>query len=211
MVGHLARAGPGFAADEEMLEQLLRRDRRKLRKRMRRRAQDLQLVICAKVGNQCRQMRRRLDEAQVQRVLGDPVLHGFRVGDDQARQHFWMARAKFAQHPRQQELGDRHAGTDEERACDLARHLLEARVKLRGQAEDALGVVEHDIARRSERDPSMAAIEQARVEVFFELLDLEGDCRLGHEQRFGCLGERKLPRHRMEHLETPVRHRPRPD
>jgi hypothetical protein len=38
----------------------------------------------------------------------------------------------------------------------------------------------------------VVALEKARVEVFLQLLDLEGHRRLRHEKQFGCLGETQL-------------------
>ena len=83
---------------------------------------------------------------------------------------------------------------------------LQARVELGGQREDALGVLERDLARGRERDAPLRAVEEARAQVLFELLDLEGDRRLGHEQRLGRLGEGQVLRDGMEYLEAPVGH-----
>ena len=52
----------------------------------------------------------------------------------------------------------------------------------------------------------MAAIEQARIEMLFKLLDLKGYCRLCHEQHFGGLGEGEMSRHGVEHSQPAVGH-----
>ena len=64
------------------------------------------------------------------------------------------------------------------------------------------------LPRRRERDAALRAIEEPHVQVLLELPDLEGDRRLGHEQRLGRLGERKVLRDRVEDLEAPVGHAP---
>ena len=63
-------------------------------------------------------------------------------------------------------------------------------------------------ARGRERDAPLRAVEEARVEVLLELLDLEGDRRLGHEQRLGGLGEGQVLRDGVEYLEAPIGHSP---
>jgi hypothetical protein len=50
------------------------------------------------------------------------------------------------------------------------------------------------------------AVKQPGVELFFQLLDLEGHGGLGHEQGFGGPGEGPVPRHRVENLETSIGH-----
>ena len=93
-----------------------------------------------------------------------------------------------------------------ERAGGVAAHLLQPRVELGGEREDALGVLERHLPRRREQDASLRAVEEPHVQVLLELLDLESDCRLGHEQRLGSLGEGKVLRYRMEYLKAPVGH-----
>ena len=115
-------------------------------------------------------MRIALDEAQIQRALGDAILDGFGVADEKRRHHGREARLELADELRQQVLADRHARADEQRPARLAAHLLQSRVELRGQPEDALGVLERDLARGRERDASLRAVEQPRVEVLLELL-----------------------------------------
>jgi hypothetical protein len=53
----------------------------------------------------------------------------------------------------------------------------------------------------------MATIEQPGIEMLFQLLDLKGHRRLGHEQDLGRLGKRQLLGHRMEHLKPPISHK----
>jgi len=52
----------------------------------------------------------------------------------------------------------------------------------------------------------VAAVEQAGVEVLFQLLDLEGDGRLGHVEVFRGTGEGPVLRHRVEYLESAICH-----
>src|SRR5207302_1559984 len=55
-------------------------------------------------------------------------------------------------------------------------------------------------------DASLRAIEEPCAQMLFQLLDLEGDRRLRHEERLGRLGERQVLRYRVEHLQAPVGH-----
>jgi hypothetical protein len=57
----------------------------------------------------------------------------------------------------------------------------------------------------------VATVEQARVEVLFELLDLESHSRLRHEQHFGRLGKRQLLGNRVKYLKPAIRHNPLPN
>jgi hypothetical protein len=52
----------------------------------------------------------------------------------------------------------------------------------------------------------VAAIEQARIEVLFQLLDLERNGRLSHEKDFCRLGERQLLGDGMEYLQPAISH-----
>jgi hypothetical protein len=49
-------------------------------------------------------------------------------------------------------------------------------------------------------------VEQARVELLFQLLDLEGHRGLGHEQRFGSPGEGSVAGNRVENLKSTISH-----
>jgi len=82
---------------------------------------------------------------------------------------------------RQHEFGDRGRRADQQRTADLARHLRQADVHLGRQAEDALGIGQHQFAGGGQGDAAVAAVEQAGVEMLLQLLDLEGHGRLGHE------------------------------
>jgi hypothetical protein len=57
----------------------------------------------------------------------------------------------------------------------------------------------------------MTPIEKPGIEMFFQLLDLEGDRRLGHEQHFGRFGKRELLGDGMEHLQSAIGHYWSPD
>src|SRR6267378_404233 len=173
------------------------------------RAHDLELVLAADLAQERGQVRIALDEAQVQGTLGDTILDRLRIADKQHRHDGRKAGLELADQLRQQVLADRHAAADEERAPELAADVLQSRFELRGQGEDALGVLERYDAGGGERDAALRAVEKARVEVFLELLDLEGHRRLRHEQRVGRLGEGEVLRDRVEDLKTPVGHIPR--
>src|ERR1044071_6971984 len=97
-------------------------------------------------------MRIALDEAEIQRALGDPLLHGLGITHEQRWRHSREARLELADELRQDVLADRHAGADEERPARLAAHLLQPPIELLGQPEDALGALERDLARRRKRD-----------------------------------------------------------
>lgn len=77
---------------------------------------------------------------------------------------------------------------------------------LGGQAKDALGILEHYAPGFGQRDLPVTALKQARVELLFQLFDLERDRRLRHEQRLGRLGEREVFCDRVKDLEAPVGH-----
>jgi hypothetical protein len=111
-----------------------------------------------------------------------------------------------AQDGRQQVFRDGGACADEQRPSKLSAHLLQPEIELRRHAENALGVFQCEVACGSERDAPVPAIEQAGVEMLLELANLERDRRLGHEQRLGRLGERKMLGDRVEHLEAAIRH-----
>ena len=92
------------------------------------------------------------------------------------------------------------------RSGHLAGQLLQPGVELVGERENALGVFQRHRSRGSERDAALRAVEQARVEVFFELPDLEGHRGLRHEQRLRSLGEGEMLCDRVKYPETPVCH-----
>ena len=52
----------------------------------------------------------------------------------------------------------------------------------------------------------MAALQQPGVEMFLELLDLEGHRRLRHEKPLSGAGEGAVFHHCMKHLESAVCH-----
>src|SRR6185295_18464812 len=95
---------------------------------------------------------------------------------------------------------------DQERSRRLAAHFLQARIELGRQCEDALGILERELARGRERDLSLRAVEEACAELLLELLHLEGDRGLGHAQRLGGLGKGEVLRYRVEYLQAPVGH-----
>ena len=72
-------------------------------------------------------MRIALDEADVEAALGDALLDRLGVGDESRGTTPGIARLELAEHLRQQEIGDRRARADQQRAGDLAAHLLQPR------------------------------------------------------------------------------------
>ena len=92
------------------------------------------------------------------------------------------------------------------RAADRAGELAHPLVELSREAEYALRVIEHELARRRQRDLAVAALEKARAEMLFELLDLERHRRLRHEKLLGRLGEAQLPGDGMKDLQSAIGH-----
>jgi hypothetical protein len=91
----------------------------------------------------------------------------------------------------------------------VARFVMPSRlavVHLGVQRDDLVGVFEHAFARRGQVDAVMGTVEQAGVEILFELADLERNRGLRHVQRLGRLGETEQPRHGVEYLQSPVSH-----
>jgi hypothetical protein len=121
-----------------------------------------------------------------------------------------VGRLEFPEDLRQEEVGDRRARADQERAGDLAAQVPQARIELRRQRQDPLGIRERDRSRGREADAAMGAVEQPGVELVFQLADLERHRRLRHAERFPRLGEREVLRDRVEYLKPPIRHRPVP-
>jgi hypothetical protein len=52
----------------------------------------------------------------------------------------------------------------------------------------------------------MAAFKQARIEMFLQLLDLEGDSGLGHVKHLGSFGEAELLGNGVKYLQSAVGH-----
>src|SRR5262249_56004475 len=126
-------------------------------------------------------MRVALDEAEVQRALRDAVLDRLGIADEERGHNRGEARLELTDQLRQHVLAYRHARAYEQRPRRLATHLLQACVELGRQRQDALGVLERELASRCERDPPLRAVEEARVQLLLELLHLERDRRLAHE------------------------------
>src|SRR5688572_14068001 len=206
MVDDLARARAELAADVGVLGERARGDGTGLGQGVLRVADDAQLVVAAEVVHQRGQVRVAFDEAEVEGALGDARLHGFGVADEKARHHGGMARLELPQHLGQQELRDGGARTDQERPRVLAAHLLQSRVELGGQGEDALGVLEGDDAGGCQRDAPLGAVEEAGVELLFQLAHLEGDRRLRHEERLRGPGEGQVLCDGVEYAKAAIGH-----
>ena len=83
---------------------------------------------------------------------------------------------------------------------------LDLRVELIAEPEDTLRISESDDARVRQRDATAGPIEQARIEVILELLDLKRNSGLGHAQRVRRLREGSVFRDSAKSLESTVPH-----
>ncbi len=97
-------------------------------------------------------------------------------------------------------LGDRGAGTDDEGADDVSGELANLVVHLFIEIEYLPGIFVYTRSSVGEAYSIMGTIEQTRVEVLFELANLERDRGLGHVQGFSRLGEAQQPRDGCENL-----------
>jgi hypothetical protein len=174
------------------------------------RAHDLQFVVATAFALQAGHAHRRLNQANIERMCGDGVADHVRIADRQPDAHLRITHIEFAEDRRQHELGNRRAGSNEQAAAHLPGHFGDTNIQFGGQPEDALGVVEDQIARRSQRDAPPTAIEEAGIEALFKLLDLKGHGRLRHVQRFTRLGERKVLGHSVKNLQATIRHKSSP-
>ncbi len=114
---------------------------------------------------------------------------------------------EIAQQRRQHVFGDGGAGADDQHAADVAGHLAHGAFHFGVELKEAIGVFVHAVAGVGEADPVMGAVEQAGVEIFLQLANLEGHGGLGHVQRLGRLGKAEQTGHRMKHLKSAIRHR----
>jgi hypothetical protein len=144
-------------------------------------------------------------------MLGDPAFDAFRVGDDQPRPDLRIQRVELAQDARQHEFGNGRAGTNQQRPTHFAGHFAEPGFHLVGQGEDFLGVRQHQLAGRRQRNTAVTAFEQPRAVLLLQLLDLEGHGWLRHEQGVGGARETQMFGYGMKNLQTPVSHDDSPD
>ena len=147
-----------------------------------------------------------LDEAHVEVAVHHPVLDQLGVAHRNPRHHPRVAPLEAFDQPGQPVGADGGADAQLQHPRQLVGELGDAQLHLFGQPEDALRVGHHQIPRRREGDAAVAPVEQARVELFFQLLDLEGHCRLRHEERFGGAGERPVSGNGVEYLESTIGH-----
>ena len=136
------------------------------------------------------QLRRRFDQSQVQRVFSHTIGDGFRIGDRHMRLHVGMQRLELAENLRQIELGHRGARPQQQGAADGAGQLADAGFQFLRQRQDLFSITKDQFTSRGQRNTAVIALKQPRIEMFFQLLYLESDRRLGHEQLFGSLGKR---------------------
>ena len=171
-----------------------------------RRANHHELIVATDFGMQSRRMRWRFDKSDIDGVISDPVLDRFRVGDGHVSLHLRMARFEFTQYARQDELRNGHAAAEQQRTADRTGEFTDALIELCREPENALRVIEHDDARGRKCNLAMTALEQARVEMLFQLLDLKRDRRLRHEKLLGSFSEAQLLRYRIEDLQSSISH-----
>jgi len=133
-------------------------------------------------------------------VVGDAAGDAFRIRDDQSRPDLRITRVEFGQNPRQQTLGDRRTGPQQQGTAHLAIHFREACIHFVGQPENPFRIGQRQLAGRRQRDAAMPALEQACIVLLLELPHLERDRRLGHEQGIGGPREAEMLRHGIKDL-----------
>ena len=121
--------------------------------------------------------------------------------------HLRITVLEVPQQGRKHVLGDRGAGAYDQSAADLSGHLLDRVLHLGIELENLVRVSVHQHPGFGESDPVMGAVEQAGIEVLFQLAHLKGHRRLGHVQGLGGLGKAQQPCNGMEHLKSAVSHR----
>src|SRR5690606_5110947 len=106
-----------------------------------------------------RQVGTALDEPDVESPVAQALLDGLGVADEETRNDAGVRRLELAEDLRQQEVRDRRARTDEQRARDLSAQVLQPGVEFRRQRQDPLGVSVRDRARGREADAAVGAVE----------------------------------------------------
>ena len=152
-------------------------------------------------------MRWRLNQPEIERMVRHAIDDRLRVRHRHVRLHLGVRGLELAEDLREDVFGDRHARAERKRAGHAAGQVGHARVHLLGQREHALGVVHDEASGGRERNAPVAALEESCVEMLLELLHLERDGGLRHEQLLRGLGEGKLLCDGMEDLEAPIGHR----
>ena len=124
------------------------------------------------------------DEADVHFPGDDAFFDDPGVAQDDPRQHARVAALEAFQDRRQPVACDGRDAADIELPGEFVRQFGHACVQLVRQVEDLLGVGQHQFAGACQGDLAVAAIEQADVQVIFQLLDLKRDRGLGHVKVF---------------------------
>jgi hypothetical protein len=121
-------------------------------------------------------------------MCGDATFDGRRVGHEQTDPHLRIKRIEFSQNARQDEISNGRTGTHEQRTAHFTGHLADAGFHFIGQGEDFFGIRKNPLTRWRQRNIAVSPLEQPGVELLFQLLDLESNRRLRHEQRMQPFG-----------------------
>ena len=114
-------------------------------------------------------------------MISDTVGNDFRIGDRHVRLHMRMQRLELAKDLRQIKLRNRGARAQQQGSADGTGQFTDAGFEFFRQGQDFFGITEHQFTCRCQRNATMIAFKQPRIEVLFQLLDLEGHRRLRHE------------------------------
>ena len=152
-------------------------------------------------------MGRRLDQADIEGMIGNFGLDGFRICHRQPRLNLGIARLEIPQHARQHVFRNGRTGADQQSAPDFPGHFGQPGFHFRGQVQNPLGIPHRQVASQGEGDLAVAALEQSGIEVLLELLDLKSHRRLRHEQYLRRLGETQLFGYSIKNLKSAVCHR----
>ena len=104
---------------------------------------------------------------------------------------------------------DRQRGRDDAEPQPPAQSLvdlLDAAAHVLGLGEHAMGMLERELALRREADEAMAALDDRRAELLFELADRRRQRRLGHMARRRRSAEMLFARERDEIFELAKDH-----
>jgi hypothetical protein len=176
------------------------------RQRVARRDDQQQVVPPGAAAFEGRLIGDDLDEADIQLAIHHPVLDQLRVAHRDPWHHPRVAPLEAFDQPGQPVGPDGGAHPQLEHARQLVGELGDPHLHLVRQPEDALRVGHHQLAGGGQRHAAVAPVEQAGVELFFQLLDLEGHRGLGHEQRFRSPRKRALACNRVENLKATIGH-----
>jgi len=128
-------------------------------------------------------------QADIERMITHFRRHGFRFGNGQPRLHLRKTLLEFPQDARQQVFGNGGGGTIIKGPVTCPVSSPTRASNLGGQVQNPLSVAQHQITYGRHRNFAVATLEQAGIEMLFQLLDLKGHCRLGHIKDIRGFGE----------------------